>query len=472
MTIEPPRSKVLLAGLSPTQRGPVERALTALSPTILLLASTTEEALAGLDAPGVELVIAGSDPAVDAELVLHEAAARRPRARRVRVGAQALEHHDADVAVPDDDVLAALPRLAAELHRPGPLHVEGRDDVLHLMLDVSLVPMLVCDPAGVILRTNARLDDLFGYGTGALHGRSVDELVPEGHRPGHAAQRERFSADPRPRSMAGRKVYGRTRLGDVLPLEVSLLPMEITAGPRVIVSVLDLRGRLEVDERMLRAQRLESLGLMIGGCVHDLRNLLFTLRIGIDAMRAEGGARDATTLVTAVESIEALSSDMMRLLEGRDTPPVQVDLNALIDRLEPMLRRMSGPRINLACVLSTAPCAVRGVTVQLEQVLINLVANARDALAATGGQITVSTARDDQTGTIVLRVEDDGPGMAPDVAGRVFEPFFTTKAAGRGTGLGLAVCRTVVERLGGHIDLETEPGAGCSFEVSLPPADR
>jgi|GEM_PF-2868539 len=467
MTIEPPRGKVLLVGLDARQRHAFERVLTGAVSAVILQAHTTAEANAGLQIPAVELVVVGTAEAVDGEAVLRETARRRPLARRVRVTTGDPPPLVGVVDVPDADVERALPAIVHDLLEPDVLKVEGQDDVLELVLEVSLVPMFTCDAEGVIIATNARLDDLFNYTAGELVGQHIEALIPAPYRRDHAAHMSRFFADPRPRRMAGRRVRGVTSSGEVVPLEVSLLPVRIHEGVRVVVSVLDLRGRLEVDERMMRAQRLESVGLMIGGCVHDLRNMLFTLRIGVESLSSGRGPQDAEMLVSAVEGIEALSGDMMRLLDGRDAEPVAVDLNALVDRMEPMLQRLTGSRIQLLCVLAAVPCVVRAVPVQLEQLLINLVANARDAMQETGGQITVSTWANLTPGRVVLRVDDDGPGMPPDVATRAFEAFFTTKSAGKGTGLGLAVCRTVVERLGGTIELETAPGEGCSFRVSL-----
>lgn len=468
MTIEPPRGKVLLVGLEVPERQAVEPSLTGGSTSVILHAGTTGEAFAGLEAAGVELVVVGAAPGVDEAAVLAESLRRRPLARRVRILRGAEPPMSGVVDVVAADVAASLPGLVRELLEPEELRIEGRDEVLGLVLEVSLVPMFTCDERGIIIATNPRLDDLFGYPGGELAGASIDLLIPQPTRGHHAAHLSQFFADPRPRRMAGRRVRGLSRAGEVMPLEVSLLPVRVATGARVMVSVLDLRGRLEVDERMLRAQRLESVGLMIGGCVHDLRNMLFTLRIGVDALASEPKPGDAGMLVTAVDGIEALSSDMMRLLDGRETPTVAVDLNAVVDHMEPMLQRLTGPRVRLLCVLSAAPCVVRAVPVQIEQILINLVANARDAMAEAGGQIIVSTWTGVSPDHFVLRVEDDGPGMPADVSARAFDAFFTTKEAGHGTGLGLAVCRAVAERLGGSITLETAPGEGCRFDVALP----
>ncbi|TNF28579.1 MAG: PAS domain S-box protein [Deltaproteobacteria bacterium] len=468
MTIEPPRGKVLVVGLAAAQRHALERALAAGHGAVILQAHTTDEALAGLEIGGVEVVVAATTAEVDGDLALRESARRRPLARRIRVTTGAPPALDGVVDVPAEAALETLPALVRELLEAEVVQVEGQDDVLGLVLDVSLVPMLTCDAAGTIIATNPRLDDLFGYAAGELIGIHVDALLPIPARTGHADRMRRFFADPRPRRMAGRRVRGLSRQGEELPLEVSLLPVRVRAGARVLVSALDLRRRLEVDDRMLRAQRLESVGLMIGGCVHDLRNLLLTLRLGVETLQADRGAGSTEMLVTAVGAIEALSGDMMRLLDGREATPVPVDLNAVVERLEPMLERLVGRRIGLMCVLSAVPCTVLAVPVQIEQILVNLVANARDAIGTGEGQITVSTWASLVPGHVVLRVEDDGPGMAPEVASKAFDAFFTTKRAGQGTGLGLAVCRTVAERLGGTLALETAPGEGCCFDLTLP----
>ncbi len=230
-------------------------------------------------------------------------------------------------------------------------------------------------------------------------------------------------------------------------------------------------ARLEAQHR--HAQKMEALGRLAGGVAHDFNNLLCIVMVCAgEALRdiKEGTIGPETTqaLTDVLGSVDSATRLTRQLLAFSRRPSGKLellDLNRVIEELRSMLSRVIGPEVELKLSLDPAVSVVRMSRTHLEQVLANLVVNARDAIDSHG-TLTIGTAAN--AGEVVITVRDTGSGMVPDVAARIFEPFFTTKAVGRGTGLGLAMVRTIVEESGGNIAVESTPGVGTCFFIKLP----
>jgi len=230
---------------------------------------------------------------------------------------------------------------------------------------------------------------------------------------------------------------------------------------------------------------MEAIGNLAGGIAHDFNNLLTAIigylsfvqrRLPPDAAVRE----DLTEVERAARRAAALTSQLLSYARRQMVVPASVDLNATVSGLAPMVRRLVGEDIEVVTELAETDGSVRVDPGQLEQVLLNLVANARDAMPS-GGALRLRTrhvaltpaaahgipeARPGQY--IALEVEDSGAGMSPEIQARIFEPFFTTKPPGAGTGLGLAMCYGIVRQADGLILVESEPGRGTRFSVLLP----
>jgi nitrogen-specific signal transduction histidine kinase/CheY-like chemotaxis protein len=247
----------------------------------------------------------------------------------------------------------------------------------------------------------------------------------------------------------------------------------------------DVTGRRQLEEQLLQAQKMEAIGNLAGGIAHDFNNLLTGMigyltfarrRLPPDAVAQD----DLTQVDRAARRAAALTSQLLSYARRQMVVPAVVDLNATVAALDPMIRRVVGEDIEVTTQLDEALGATRVDPGQLEQVLLNLVANARDAMPAGGSlrirtrNVTLSpdTARhlpEARPGDYVaIEVMDDGAGMGPEILARIFEPFFTTKPPGAGTGLGLAMCYGIVKQADGHIEVESEPGRGSRFTVLLP----
>jgi PAS domain S-box-containing protein len=238
--------------------------------------------------------------------------------------------------------------------------------------------------------------------------------------------------------------------------------------------IADVTARKELEEQFRQSQKMEAVGKLAGGVAHDFNNLL-TVMLGYADTIQSTGTVDGTTRGYAGQIVEAahrasrLTRQLLAYSRQQVLSPQILDLTQVVDELGDMLRRLIGEDVQLVIRHDDGPCWVRIDRSQWEQVLLNLVVNARDAMPE-GGTLTISTVRRavGAGATVVLSVRDTGSGMTPEVEARAFDPFFTTKAPGAGTGLGLSTVHGIVNQSGGEIELETRPGHGTEFRVSLP----
>jgi signal transduction histidine kinase/ActR/RegA family two-component response regulator/HAMP domain-containing protein len=260
---------------------------------------------------------------------------------------------------------------------------------------------------------------------------------------------------------------------------------EATGTSRLIGVAQDITEQRRVEHQLIQSQRMEAIGNLAGGIAHDFNNLL-TAIIGYLSfvqrrLPADVPVRDDLTEVErAARRAAALTSQLLSYARRQMVVPSSVDLNATVAGLTPMVRRLVGEDVEVDTELAETLGSVRVDPGQLEQVLLNLVANARDAMPS-GGSLRLTTRNVAITSTaartipearpgqyVALEVEDTGTGMTPEVQARIFEPFFTTKPPGAGTGLGLAMCYGIVRQAEGLILVESEPGRGTRFSVLLP----
>jgi two-component system cell cycle sensor histidine kinase/response regulator CckA len=217
---------------------------------------------------------------------------------------------------------------------------------------------------------------------------------------------------------------------------------------------------------------MESLGQLAGGVAHDFNNLLAIIVNYADLMADEvtpAGARDLARIRDAADRAGALTSQLLLFAKREPTQVETVELNAVVTDAQELLSRSIGGRIRLTCRTHPDPITVRANRGRLDQILMNLVINARDAMP-DGGDVVITTGRTETpSGACAeLTVSDTGTGMTAEVRERLFEPFFTTKPVDRGTGLGLSTVYGIVTDAGGHIRVDSAPGAGTTFVILLP----
>ena len=258
-------------------------------------------------------------------------------------------------------------------------------------------------------------------------------------------------------------------------LAICILTLTVLVLVRQFVALREnrelLRQRLELQARLLQAQKMEAIGRLAGGIAHDFNNVLTAILGYADTLEQDlprGSARvdDVREIGRAGRRAADLTRELLEFARREAVAPAMFDLNALVCEVERLLRQLAGPCIELRLALASEPLPVVADPSQIERVLINLALNARDAMP-DGGALTLETAASNRR-DVIVRVSDTGVGIPADVLDKVFEPFFTTKPAGRGTGLGLASVYRMVQQAGGHVGVESEAGRGARFTVTLP----
>ncbi|MGD9903735.1 MAG: PAS domain S-box protein [Vicinamibacterales bacterium] len=243
--------------------------------------------------------------------------------------------------------------------------------------------------------------------------------------------------------------------------------------PYALSAYQDITERRQLEARFLQSQKMEVLGHLAGGVAHDFNNVLTVIRS--TAELALDSTAEGTPLHEALATIRdtsarasGLTSQLLAFSRRQILQPVVLDLNHLVDDLAPMLRRAIGERITLDLRPADGPATILADRSSIEQVVLNLAINARDAMQA-GGTLTITVAMAAATPRqVVLTITDTGVGMNDATLARLFEPFFTTKETGKGTGLGLSTAHGIVTQSGGEIAVTSAPGAGTTFTVRLP----
>jgi len=235
----------------------------------------------------------------------------------------------------------------------------------------------------------------------------------------------------------------------------------------------DITARKELEEQLCQAQKLEAVGQLTAGVAHDFNNILTVIQAN-GAFLVDSLTSDETACMAAQDVCDAarrgveVTKQLLAFSRREPAQPLALDLNALLTGVERMLLRSAGSGVAVTIARGEPLAMVHADGGQVEQVILNLVINARDAMNGRG-TLVISTENVDLEGPYVrLSVKDDGCGMDAEMRRKIFQPFFTTKPRGSGTGLGLSTCYGIVRNAGGHISVESEPGRGTTFHVYLP----
>jgi two-component system cell cycle sensor histidine kinase/response regulator CckA len=352
---------------------------------------------------------------------------------------------------------------------------------MRAMFDDSAIGMILADRGGRSIESNAAFHRLLGYQQDELAKLSVDEYTHESDR--EATRRSLADLfDGRIDSYQLVKRYIR-KDGNWVWARVNVGALRDSNGATslAVVTIEDITASKELEERLRQASKMEALGRLAGGVAHDFNNLLTVVNGYADILVASLDGDERAAEATEIRRAGARGTELTAqlLAFGRRAPRSveRFDLNDRIGALVPLLRRLLGEDIEFQVELDHRIVFVETDPSQLDQVVMNLVVNARDAMPS-GGELklitgllpampAVGTTGPDLTWARI-EIVDTGYGMAPEVLERIFEPFFTTKNLGHGTGLGLATVYGIVEQMSGHIHVQSTLGVGSRFQVEIP----
>jgi PAS domain S-box-containing protein len=374
---------------------------------------------------------------------------------------------------------------------PRRLARRASDDGGQIAIDAVAEALLVVDRDGLVIRANAAAERLLGVAAATLEGAPLERVVilPAEPPGGPLAQ-----PSPNPRRSASFVRAG----GEAVPADVHVAPLD--AVGRRLVTVRDASDRTRLDaalqdnkdltEQLRRSQKIGALGRLAGGVAHDFNNLLQVISGHADALAsgrldAKGRRRLLRSIQAATDRASSLTRQLLAFGRRQLLMPEVLDLNVTVRTLERMLTRVIGEDVHLRSTLAPDLAAVKVDPGQIEQVLLNLAINARDAML-DGGTLDIATAnfalaeswahpslpvRVPAGRWVLVSVRDTGCGMDEETAAQAFEPFFTTKDSAKGSGLGLSMVYGIVKQSGGYTWIDTAPGAGTAVHVLLPAVD-
>ncbi|HTB59228.1 MAG TPA: response regulator [Polyangia bacterium] len=335
---------------------------------------------------------------------------------------------------------------------------------------------------GVVREMNQRWEDIVGVSREQLRGRHIRDFAAPGQETANVESYERMIAS---NGAVSAPLRIATADGSSLIMEFSHAIIEVAGESLVLAIGRDVTEHRQLEEQLRQAQKLEVIGQLAGGVAHDFNNILTAILGFCDLLLMELGPNDAGRtdvfeIKTAGERAAGLTQQLLAFSRKQILQPSVLDINDAIKGMELMLRRLIPAHIDLVVSLQGEIGAIKIDPTQLEQIVINLVVNAADAMPR-GGKLTVETSNvhlDEHYRRrhlpvtpgdhVMLAVSDTGVGMDDVTSRRVFEPFFTTKELGKGTGLGLATVYGIVKQSGGDIWVYSEPGHGSAFKIYLP----
>ncbi len=355
-------------------------------------------------------------------------------------------------------------------------------ETLKAIFDSAPVAIVGLDLVGQVTEWNPAAERTLGWRAEEVVGRFLPSVPPELRDDFHAMISTTVARGPQTALVTERL----NRDGRRLTVRLSTAPLhgdgEEPSGILVILEDITVRAALE--EQLLRAQRLESIGTLAGGIAHDLNNVLTPIMMAVELLLEEGRDPDYRESYQTIESSARRGADMVRQLltfaRGIEGRRVRVEVASLVTEVARIAESTFLKSVNIEVDLGDQLDGVVGDPTQLHQVLLNLAVNARDAMP-NGGRLILSARfrmlaadevlrhpRAHQGRYVQIAVADTGSGIAPEVMDRIFDPFFTTKELGKGTGLGLSTSMAIVESHGGFLEATSEPGQGSTFTVWLP----
>jgi PAS domain S-box-containing protein len=385
----------------------------------------------------------------------------------------------------DDDRVIALEGYVADITAEQHVveQLQESEARTRAIMDAVSVALITAGADGVIESFNPEAERLFGYPAAQAIGLELSLLVPGIYGAGHTDFRDNPRAvDPVPRELTGRRQWG-----EEFPLDLAVSALRIGERSIFIVSVRDLTERKKAEARLSQAQKMETVGQLVGGVAHDFNNLLMAMQLNLELASMLAAESEVTECIgvalNAVDRGAQLTKRLLAFSRQQPLEPKVINANELIRSMMRLLFRLLQENIETRTVLEPAVWSIEVDPAQLETALVNLIVNARDAMGEKGGGLRIETtnvvldeayaARHDDVSPgehVRITVSDTGAGMPPEVLARAFDPFFTTKEVGKGSGLGLSMVYGFVKQSGGHISIVSSVGQGTSIILHFPRA--
>ncbi len=359
-----------------------------------------------------------------------------------------------------------------------------REEYYRSLIENATDPIVVLDAAGTVLYESPALEKMLGWRLEDRRGRSGLDLLPEEDRPDLIQKVQRLLREPGCTDLI--ETRARHRDGSWRSIEaVAKSRLDADGKATIVVNVRDLTDRKDLEAQLNQAQKMEAIGRLAGGVAHDFNNLTTAIlgysELMMRKLPAEDPLRRHVTEVTrAAERAAALTRQLLAFSRKQLLQPRVLDLAEVLDRSRGLLERLIGEDVELVTRAAAGVGRVRADPVQLDQVILNLAVNARDAMPR-GGRLVLEVSNADldedyahEHATVrpgryvMLAVSDTGHGMDKQTQERIFEPFFTTKDKGKGTGLGLSTVYGIVQQSGGYVWVYSEVGRGTTFKIYLP----
>jgi hypothetical protein len=373
--------------------------------------------------------------------------------------------------------------LTYKVYRTG-IATEARQGAI---LEAAQDAIITMDQQLNIREFNPAAEQMFGYKRIEILGRPIALLMPPDQRAGYLEHLTTYLLKGEG-PLSGRQLVLTALRGDGTEFPVELSLARVSGDPRALLTgfVRDVSERRALEHQLRQSQKLEAIGRLAGGVAHDFNNILMSIMGSADLLLMQLDARspaadEAAEIKESVRRGAALTRQLLAFSRRQASSPRLFDVGEVIGGMETMLRRLIGPEVDFQ-IARRAPAPVRADPAHIEQVILNLVINARDAMP-DGGRLSVAvdevevggTSRvaqlEGRTGAYVrISVSDTGTGMDAATRARLFEPFFTTKEQGKGTGLGLSIVYGIVKQNAGYIDVLSERGRGSTFAIYLPVA--
>ncbi|GEM_PF-4880404 len=357
------------------------------------------------------------------------------------------------------------------------------------IVETAADAIITINNKGKIESVNAAAASIFGYEPKEIIGGNICTLIPSLQN-SECSDSSALAINESDTFPSRRYIDGRHENGKTFPIELSISIMSLGDQKTFTLIARDMTEQKQLEEQLRQAQKMEAVGRLAGGIAHDFNNLLtgvmgytsiLMMRIGKDSPHL----KQLGEIKKACERTSSLTKQLLAFSRKQVLTPKVINLNNVIKDFEPMLSPLIGEHIELVTRLDNSLCMIKADPNQLEQLIMNLAVNARDAMPK-GGILTISTINAEvenhsvtngfashqiiskHDNYVMLTVSDTGQGMDEETKQHLFEPFYTTKALGRGTGLGLATVYGIVEQNGGHIKVNSELNLGTLFNVYFP----